>query len=280
MISSGNLIIIGTNALLRPTSQDESVLFIQGTANVQLHRLEIDSPTPATVVEIGITCSGSTTSFPTLLIRESIIHPLVVASHCSISISNSIVGFSVLAIDDGAIELDRVHLRATHGISGNIGSTDKRYNVRITNSVLENIQIISNPNLPLGDNSDMYLGFNTIVGTTQLRCRLSNLLRVAVFENNLFVSTSPGMPPILNVPGSNCAFFNNLTFPQEPGLGGTNINVDPKLVDIANGNFRLQPGSPAIDKAAAVAGPNLDHDFTGGPRPIGVKGDIGAFEIH
>ncbi|MFW5759932.1 MAG: PKD domain-containing protein [Cyclobacteriaceae bacterium] len=53
------------------------------------------------------------------------------------------------------------------------------------------------------------------------------------------------------------------------------IFTDPKLVDAANGNFYLQPSSPAID-----AGTNVDisKDIYGTPVPVNGVPDIGAYE--
>ena len=66
---------------------------------------------------------------------------------------------------------------------------------------------------------------------------------------------------------------------RQPGEG--NIGADPQFVDLANSDFRLQFGSPAID-----AGTNLAHitdDLDGNPRPLngnnlGLFHDMGCYE--
>ncbi len=62
------------------------------------------------------------------------------------------------------------------------------------------------------------------------------------------------------------------------GLRGTAIIVttDPKFVNIAAKDFRLQSSSPAIDKGTPLA--EVPNDFRGVARPRGTTHDIGAYE--
>lgn len=54
--------------------------------------------------------------------------------------------------------------------------------------------------------------------------------------------------------------------------------VDPKFVNPAAGDFRLQNGSPAIDGGSSTNAPI--NDFSNKPRPQGNGYDIGAFEFQ
>ena len=53
------------------------------------------------------------------------------------------------------------------------------------------------------------------------------------------------------------------------------INADPLFVNAAGGNFRLQAGSPCIDKGIDMG---LSEDYFGSTVPQGLGVDIGAYE--
>jgi hypothetical protein len=56
-----------------------------------------------------------------------------------------------------------------------------------------------------------------------------------------------------------------------------NVVGDPLFVDAANGDFRLQSGSPAINNGINVG---LTKDYVGMTVPQGTAPDIGAYEYH
>ena len=57
----------------------------------------------------------------------------------------------------------------------------------------------------------------------------------------------------------------------------TNLfGTDPKFVDAAHADFRLQSSSPAIN--AGTPRSQVTTDIAGGPRPQGNGYDIGAYE--
>ncbi|MCP3915428.1 MAG: hypothetical protein GY711_07730 [bacterium] len=51
---------------------------------------------------------------------------------------------------------------------------------------------------------------------------------------------------------------------------------DPLFVNPGMGDFRVLPGSPAIDGGVDLA--ELPHDSKGVQRPQGVRTDVGPFE--
>ncbi|MHB9111245.1 MAG: choice-of-anchor Q domain-containing protein [Thermoleophilia bacterium] len=62
----------------------------------------------------------------------------------------------------------------------------------------------------------------------------------------------------------------------DTGMGAGDLAADPGFLNANILDFRIAPGSPAVDAAAATAAPAIDID--GQPRPRGPGFDIGAYE--
>lgn len=60
--------------------------------------------------------------------------------------------------------------------------------------------------------------------------------------------------------------------------GTGNIVADPLFVDAANGDYRLQAGSPCIDAGQLTNEAKMGTDLEGHPRWIGVGTDMGCYE--
>ena len=73
------------------------------------------------------------------------------------------------------------------------------------------------------------------------------------------------------------SFTNSCTSP-DPG-GFDNTTNDPEFVDFANGDYRLQPGSPCID-TGANAFITATTDLDGNPRVVNGTVDMGAYEFQ
>jgi hypothetical protein len=113
-----------------------------------------------------------------------------------------------------------------------------------------------------------HIAHNTFVGGSGITCSPNGSDRI--FDSNIFYNV-----PMVAVGG--CQYQYSLSVPVT-GLAGTgNITGDPMFRDAVHGDFRLKPGSAAID-VANPADVLTGHDFDGIPRPQGTHSDIGAFE--
>jgi len=100
-----------------------------------------------------------------------------------------------------------------------------------------------------------------------------------VYNNTVY--NNPGGWGGMNLKGSGHKIKNNIFFQNGvsgASLDSTNLNgTNPQFVDADNGNFRLQAGSPAIDRGSVLLESNTAIDGT--PRPQGAAPDIGAYEF-
>ena len=87
-----------------------------------------------------------------------------------------------------------------------------------------------------------------------------NVFRKAELHHNIFTTHGPSLPPE--------RLGNNLLIPI---LADIFVNAEA-------GDYRLKPGSPAIDAGIALTTINR-HDFFGTPRPQGRAVDIGLHEL-
>ncbi len=101
--------------------------------------------------------------------------------------------------------------------------------------------------------------------------------------NNIIAKADPvvfaGNPQILN----NNLFWQN----GEDEYCDYCFNSNPLFVEPDSGDFRLQPGSPAMENGIThgiydtffdLYGLNINVDFDGNPRPLGTYWDMGAYE--
>lgn len=82
-----------------------------------------------------------------------------------------------------------------------------------------------------------------------------------------------------NITANNLVYGNGRGISLRVGIASGTITADPEFVDFRSdgrGNYRLQRGSPAVDRALGSGG--LTYDIDNQPRPQGGAADIGAYE--
>jgi len=164
------------------------------------------------------------------------------------------------------LTIDRTVIDGGRGIAAS--STD----IVITNSVIANQgNAFAVNSLGEGSVGRFRVSFSTIINS-HVSC---NQLQLG---NSVILNQSSGAPAD-TITGIDCAVTFTTVFPQTTSLPGDNnkLGVDPMLKDPAAGDYRLKPGSPAIDAADPAATTAID--FEGTPRPQGARSDMGAFEL-
>ena len=99
----------------------------------------------------------------------------------------------------------------------------------------------------------------------------------AVIENCIIMDNdNTASAPLANWAGTAASFRYTCTTPD---LGGTgNRTDDPRYVDPAAGDFRLQAGSPCINTGLTLEGMTAETDLSGGRRVWQRFVDLGALE--
>ena len=106
-----------------------------------------------------------------------------------------------------------------------------------------------------------------------------------VVANNIFYNVGGGVAPYLSADdatlrtaqvGHNLVYMSDGRRPAGTPNPGDRWRVDPELASPSTGDYRLCPGSPAIDAGIPLA--TVKDDFDGRSRPQGAGYDIGAYE--
>ena len=106
-----------------------------------------------------------------------------------------------------------------------IGMFGTRVNLKLTNSVLEDLTLLFATTDTTAPGSTAKFGFNTFVlKTAPLDCSSSASNRSVLFEDNIV--SGPLLTAVIQ--GSNCTFTGNVLLPQPTAPSG-NIVADPPV---------------------------------------------------
>ena len=162
------------------------------------------------------------------------------------------------------------------------------------NEAYGNISYNQHHGISIGFGSKNALIYNNIVyDNSEVGIEISGSfggsMNTRVFNNSVYNNGQNGIRVSHN--GENTIIRNNIAFQngsdksrniwlepgQSPGtVTSNNLIENPLFIDSLAHNFRLQPGSPAIDVGLTI--PEVTIDFFGFDRSQGIAYDIGAIE--
>lgn len=286
IVSTGSMLIVGTGARVDAQSTSANgVLNVLRGADVTIRGLHFNLAHGALFCGGGAdpTAPGGNLSLRDLTVDARTPYKLDMSGCTTILRGVKFVngggdGGSFILRDRSSLDGDRIHFaNVGYPLVMGIATT-----LTIKNSVFENVMIVLDPQDTGATMSRVLFAFNTMYtsGSSIAFYRQATTTSLsAIVENNILVSGSPNATNAVTCPAPDCIVRNNVVFPQAMALPGTNIVMEPKLVNPAMGDYRLRPDSPAIG-AAMPSGPGAtDHDFTGIARPQGSAPDIGAYEL-
>ena len=106
-----------------------------------------------------------------------------------------------------------------------------------------------------------------------------------IYNNTIYNSSKFGIDTVNStgtVIRNNIIFQNQMAAINNEGVGvimSNNLTSDPLFINPSSSDFRLQSGSPAIDRGFNVSSEGVTFDYTGiSVRPQGSAYDIGAYE--
>ena len=185
-----------------------------------------------------------------------------------------------LGSDDDGIDLDtcdaivdsNLVMNCRGGSHDPIGiSGDKESQPTIINNVIINCE----NGIGFKNGSDIFVANNTIIDCDRGIWLHQDATHASVI--NTIIWSRPGNQSIVLESGSTIDVRYSLISNDEHYPGEETLTGNPLFKNADNGNYRLLPESPCIDRGTIENAPR--HDFDGTERPQGEEIDIGAFEF-
>lgn len=247
-------VVVGTGATIEFTGDHESLIRIQNNSSIKMRDLTVLYAGPRIEKTVAIVLVHDSELALENIHGNTLHFYTVIAENSKLEVDNSIFSFKSISVSGRAIIDRSTFLREAPFVGGVI---------QLTNSVIISESAQSTA---MNGSTSASVANNTFISGT-ISCPLGQ--RVLQFHGNIFYNVTFGDL-------TNCIFAYNLLSSAVPD-GTGNIIGDPHFVDAAAGNYRLMPGSPAIDAGGPIA-LNNGHDLEGRSRPQGAGPDMGAFE--
>jgi parallel beta-helix repeat protein len=179
-----------------------------------------------------------------------------------------------------------VYNNAAYGIQLQPSGSTASGNVVRNNRVHHNSRVGEGGGIVIGTGTQNVLSYNNIVYSNggYAAIQVNGNSGAKIYNNTVYGNSAEYGIQYFN--NSNLAIRNNIVYASGPSFGdfagntgvilSNNMISDPKLVNAAGADFRLQSSSPAID--AGVSFSEILTDLEGISRPQGSAYDIGAFE--
>lgn len=265
--SSGNTLTVNDSGVLRVSGAVVVSSNAGGTAVVCKSLNFVDRP-QLLLEDVTIESAG----FGALLSQcSATLARTAISANGGISALNALIGTTA--------EITQSSIRGNGTSGGFILTTDNSL-VRLTNSLVVGTATSQGAEI-VAAGGCIVLAFSTVINTkvtsTQSPAICGGATANGVCMENSIVANFLPAAPASTVIGAGSIAGYSIAFPQAAAIAGPgNKNANPQLVDVANGDYHLKLGSPAIDAADPASTQMIDYG--GKARPQGAARDMGAFE--